>query len=468
MNPNPRKILIASGNSLFGKGLMGLIAQRWKKDPPEIRLSRQMAETLEMMESWQPDLVIVDYDDTTIDRGEFLRSFVSGDQPMQVMLVSLQTSGAVVVYDRRTLTPAQAEDWLSVPWVSPEEPDVSKEQRSSTMRHFVIAGILIVLVATIVYLLLNTIGILPAPASVEAGPIDQLFTAHFLAIAVLFALITVLMVYSMIVFRQRKGDNTPGRNIKGSTRLEIFWTLIPLVVVLYFSYLGSATLDRTNAQAPDALEVDVLGGQWYWSFTYPDWDITTNELWLPVDRPVLFRLRSADVIHSFWVPEWRVKQDLLPGENFVRELRVTPTEEGQFQLLCAEMCGVRHAYMVSPVYVVSQDEFNTWVNEQTQAIDLDPAARGQKWAQDAGCFSCHSIDGSDSIGPTWLGLYDSERELVSGETFEVDDDYLFTAIVDPDVHVAEGFRPGVMPQDYETRLTEEQIEDIIEFIESLE
>lgn len=466
-NQPPRRVLIASGNPLFGKGLHRLIAQRWGQADVEIRLVVNTAEALALLEEWRPDLVIIDYDDVHVDRAEFLNVFVTGEQPMQVMLVSLQASGGVVVYDRRTLTPAQAGDWLNLP--RPPQPEITptRRERSSPMRHFVIAGILVAVVAVITYLLLVTIGILPEQASAEAVPIDRLFEMHFVAVSFLFALITVLMVYSLIVFRRKRGDESDGRHIKGSTRLEIFWTIIPLVTVLYFSYIGSVILADTQKNDPQALVIEVVGGQWYWTYTYPDFNFTTNELYLPVDRTALLKLRSMDVIHSFWVPEFRVKQDVLPGENFVRELEITPTRLGDFQVLCAELCGLQHAYMVSPVHVVTQADFDSWVDEQMSLAQADPATRGQIIAQNAGCLSCHSVDGTERVGPTWLGLYESEQVLQSGETVEVEEGYLFTAIVDPNMHIPQGFPPNVMPQNYGEMLTNEQIFDIIEYIESL-
>jgi cytochrome c oxidase subunit 2 len=466
---NPQRILIASGNPLFAKGLEKMVTQRWRGTQLELRTTRTTAETLEIMDFWRPELVIVDYDDVKINRSEFLNYFVSGQQPMQVMLVSLQESGAVVVYDRRTLTPAQADDWLNLSKSSQPERTIQEttRRRSSGMRHYVIAGILIGVVAALVYFLLVSIGILPAQSSAEAIPIDRLFGAHIILIAFLFALITVLMVYSMIVFRARKDDRGDGRHIKGSTKLEVFWTVVPLATVLYFSFLGSQVLAQTQQAEPDALDVNVVGGQWYWQFSYPDYNITSNELYLPVERETLLTMWSVDVIHSFWIPEMRVKQDLLPGENMKRQLRITPTQLGEYQVLCAEMCGLQHAYMYAPVHIVPQEEFDAWINQQLEMAQADPATRGQILAQNSGCLSCHSIDGSEKVGPTWLGLYESERQLVDGRTEVADDEYLHRGIVEPNADIPEGYRPNVMPQNYGETLTEEQINDLVEYIETL-
>jgi cytochrome c oxidase subunit 2 len=149
----------------------------------------------------------------------------------------------------------------------------------------------------------------------SGATIDQLFNLHFLVIAFLFSLIVVFMAYSLIVFRKKEGDNAEGKFIKGNNRLEVIWTIIPLGIVIYFSYLGSVSLAETQRVDPQAMEVKVVGGQWFWRFEYPEYGITSDKLVLPVDEQVLLRMTSLDVIHSFWVPEFRVKQDLLPGET---------------------------------------------------------------------------------------------------------------------------------------------------------
>lgn len=444
-----------------------MILQQWAGREPNIRLVATTVEMLHEMETWQPDLVIVDYDDKTISRVEFLQKFVAGEQPMQVMLVSLQASGAVVVYDRRTLTPAQAEDWLSVAHDDQPVLDNPIPKRSSFMKHYAIAGGLVVVVTVLVYLFLTNIGLLPVQASAQAQTIDSLFNLHFLMISFLFSLITVFLGYSLVVFRSKPGQNGDGVYFKGNNRLEVIWTVIPLGIVLYFSYLGSVSLAETRRVDPTAMEIKVVGGQWFWRFEYPDYGIVSNEMVMPVNKQALLKMTSVDVIHSFWVPEFRVKQDLLPGENLVRELRVTPSMTGEFKVRCAEMCGTSHAYMESPVIVVSQAEFDAWVQAELDAIGTDPVARGERWARTNGCISCHTLDGTPNVGPTWLGLYGSQHTLTDGSVVTVDDAYLLTSIIDPNAQVPVGFVPGVMPQNYKDTIPEQQINEIIEYIKSL-
>jgi cytochrome c oxidase subunit 2 len=313
------------------------------------------------------------------------------------------------------------------------------------------------------------VGLLPTQASSQAVIIDQLFDIHIGTISFLFSLIVVFIGYSFIVVRRNKLlPDEEGQHITGSSKLEIVWTLVPLAVVIFISYLGAISLAETRKIDPQALEVKVTGGQWFWSFDYPDYGITSDVLNLPVDRQVKLSLTSVDVIHSFWVPEFRVKQDVLPGENLVKELRFTPIETGDFMVLCAELCGGAHAYMNSPVKVVTEGEFQDWVDEELGNFPQDPESLGERLAKNNGCFGCHSLDGKDGVGPTWRGLYGSEKTLVSGEKIMVDDEYLYEAIVNPNSQIVLGFPANVMAQNYGDLFTDEEIKNMIAFIKSLD
>lgn len=337
------------------------------------------------------------------------------------------------------------------------------------MKHFSIVTILVIILSVLVYLFLQSVGLLPIQASSQAIIIDQLFDIHIGIIAFLFSLIVVFIGYSLVVFR-RKNENPDeeGKHFTGSSKLEIVWTLLPLFAVIFVSYIGAISLAETRKIDPQALSVNVTGGQWYWSFYYPDYDITSDTLYLPVDRQVKLSLTSVDVIHSFWVPEFRVKQDVLPGENLVKELRLTPIETGDFMVLCAELCGGAHAYMNSPVKVVQENEFQDWIDEELGNIPQDPISIGERLARDNGCFACHSIDGNDGVGPTWKGLFGSEKTLVSGEDLQVDENYLYEAIVNPNSQIVLGYPANVMASNYGEIFSEEEINNMIEFIKSLE
>lgn len=337
------------------------------------------------------------------------------------------------------------------------------------MVHFIIVGIL---VAGSTYFLstyvLTNANLLPAQASEQAAAIDKLFSLEWFFISFFFSLIVVLILYSVVVFRRRKGDEGDGEYMESNPVLEVIWTVVPLAIVLYLAYVGSQGLGDVERRRLDELEINVVASQWNWRFEYPD-GLVTNQLGLPKDRQVLLRMRSQDVIHSFWVPEFRVKQDILPGgENFVRELRITPTELGEFKVRCAELCGSQHYAMLADVFVMKEADYEKWLEEQASGCDLDDVTCGERWVNISGCTACHSLDGSDLVGPTWLGAYGEPVELTDGTTVTVDDEYLRNSILDPNAQIVAGYAEGLMPQNFVDLLDDEQIDQIMAFIASLQ
>ncbi len=334
------------------------------------------------------------------------------------------------------------------------------------MKHFIVAGLLVIVLMAGSFFLFTNIELLPEQASAQAIPIDELFRFDFIAILVLFSLIIGFMVYSIIVFRRRKGDDTDGPHIEGNSKLEVVWTLVPLFFVMFLAYYGSSVLGKTMAADPKPLRVDVIGSQWSWRFEYPDYGIISTDLVLPVNKQALLNISSTDVIHSFWVPEFRVKQDALPGGGFERELRVTPIETGDYKVRCAELCGKNHYDMLAPVSVLSQSEFDGWVQSQTGPVSDDPVERGEIFARQFGCLACHSSDGSQLVGPTWLGVFGSTEMLEDGSSMVVDRDYLFKSVRNPGIQIVAGYQ-NIMPENIAANMTDEQIDDLIAFIESL-
>ncbi len=392
------------------------------------------------------------------------------------------------MYDRRRMSAAKIDDWLEE-WTTHENEEdrssrlVEKEHTNEIGRkrmnnrlrkaiHLVIASILVAVTTIGLIAGLNAVRLLPIAASEQAKPIDSLFHLEFGVIAFLFSLIVVFMVYSIVVFRRKRGDLSDAEHVEGSVKLEFLWTMAPLATVLVFAYLGGSALAETLAPEPKALRVDVTGRQWTWSFAYPDYGFVSDKLYLPVDKQAILRLGSMDVIHSFWVPEFRVKQDALPGgTDFVRDLRITPTIIGEYKVRCAELCGLQHAYMESPVIVVSQVDFDAWAMKESGLSD-DPVERGRKWATQFGCLSCHSLDGTKIIGPTWKGLIGEEIKLSDGSTTVGKADYIRESILNPNLKIVEGYPAGLMPQQFidpvsKLPITDQQIEDIIAFIETL-
>jgi len=336
------------------------------------------------------------------------------------------------------------------------------------MKHFIAAALVVILLTALGLFALEKVDLLPSQSSLQAVPIDNLFSIQFKIIAFLFALIVGLMIYSIIVFRRKKGDDTDALHIEGNTRLEVFWTLVPLATVLYLSFIGAQALGAVDREDPFPLQVNVIGSQWSWRFEYPEYDITSTELMLPVNKQALLRLSSTDVIHSFWIPEFRVKQDVVPsGEEFVRELIITPTELGTYKVRCAELCGTLHYDMRAPVVVMTQDVFDTWVEVESGSETGDPIENGQKLVEQFGCKACHTTDGSTGVGPSWRGLFGSQEALDDGSSVLVDHAFLYESIREPGAKITDGFQ-NIMPPNIGADLSEEQINDIIAFIASLQ
>ena len=335
-------------------------------------------------------------------------------------------------------------------------------------RHYVIVGILVIVMAVLTYIGLDSAGLMPVEASAQATEIDWMWNLEVIAISFLFALIFVPLVYSLIVFRRRKGDTTDAEHMEGNTRLEITWTILPLFIVLAYAYIGAINLAETRRVDPEAMVVKVTGLQWSWTFEYPPVNgltVVSDELHVPVGKQILLRMTSNDVIHSFWVPEFRVKQDLVPGR--ITELRITPILEGNYKVRCAELCGTSHAFMEKPVVVSSQADYEAWMTEQLAIAEVasqTPEGRGQALVAANGCGACHSINGSPGIAPTWFGLFGHEVELTDGSVVTADEAYIHESIKTPQAKIVKGFETQLMPT---YGFTDEQIDDIVAYIKTL-
>ena len=335
------------------------------------------------------------------------------------------------------------------------------------MIHIIIVSVLVLISTVLMGTLIRVENLLPLQASAQAEIIDGLFTQHIWLISFFFSLIVVFILYSVVVFRRRKGELGDGQYIKGNLRLEIIWTIVPLFIVLYLAVVGANTLADVERRDPQAIEINVYAAQWSWRFEYEN-GANSNVLVLPKDKQLLLRLHSEDVIHSFWVPEFRVKQDVIPGgEEYVRELRITPTELGDFKIRCAEICGLLHYSMLADVKVVSAPEFDAWLSSQIEC-NLSDEICGQQVATQFGCLACHSVDGNVIVGPSWLGIAGTQEQLADGSSISITADYLIESIKSPNAKIVEGFPEGVMPQNYAEILTPEQIDQIVAYILSLE
>ncbi len=273
--------------------------------------------------------------------------------------------------------------------------------------------------------------------------------------------ITVVMIY--FVIRYNKKRNPKATNIEGNFTLEVVWTVIPTLLVILMFYYGWMGY-KPMRQVPDnAMEITVYGQMWKFSFEYPDGRIT-DTLVVPINQPVKLNLVARDVLHSFYVPAFRVKEDMVPGkDNF---LWFEANREGRYDVLCAEYCGMLHSFMLSSITVVNQNAYDEWLTAAPIVTDEHP---GLAILKQNACLTCHSQDGSKIIGPSFKGVY-GRTQLVetNGETREilVDDEYITRSIYEPNADIVQGYMRGLMIS-YENIISEEQVADIIDYMKTL-
>jgi len=203
--------------------------------------------------------------------------------------------------------------------------------------------------------------------STAADDIDELFDLSIVLSSFVFAVVMVLLGYALWKWRAKPGDESDGEPIHGNTRLEIAWTVIPTVIVVFLAAASWKVLDDIEAKEPNGLAVEVTAQQFAWDFAYPEAGVSAREFHVPVNVQLQVELRALDVLHSFWVPEWRIKRDAVPGSpgaSIDDDFVVTPNKEGTFSLICTELCGVGHSTMRAVVVVESQQEFDDWLAKQ--------------------------------------------------------------------------------------------------------
>jgi cytochrome c oxidase subunit 2 len=229
-----------------------------------------------------------------------------------------------------------------------------------------VAAILVLTVLTSVIMLIPDWN--GTAASNAADDIDRLLDVAIVLSSFVFSIVMVMLGYSIYKWRAKPGDESDGEPIHGNTRLEIAWTVIPTVIVLFLIAYSWIVLDDIEAKEDDRMVVEVTAQQFEWDFSYPEAGVSAKELHVPVDRQLELQLRALDVLHSFWVPEWRIKRDLVPGApgaSIDDTALVKPDREGTYSVICTELCGVGHATMRATVVVESEAEFQQWLSQQT-------------------------------------------------------------------------------------------------------
>ena len=295
---------------------------------------------------------------------------------------------------------------------------------------------------------------LPDQGAEEAGGIDNSYWLVTIICVFIFALVASVSVYAVWKFRVAPDDEDDGSPIHGHTGLEVAWTIVPTILVTAISVYSGVVLTQVDDIPAEHRVVEVTAQQFAWSFTYPEEKLTTGQLVLPVDEPVELRLGARDVIHSFWVPEWRMKQDAVPG--ITTRLVITPSKTGTYTVVCTELCGLGHATMRARATVMTQQDFRAWLAERRREAAAAGANQGKSLFTSLGCGSCHVLQDAGSQGQVGPDL---DNVLA-----DADEEFVRQSIVAPDAEIAQGFQPGVMPQTYGEQLSEQQLDALVKYL----
>ena len=326
--------------------------------------------------------------------------------------------------------------------------------------------------------LANKILFLPERASTFADRID---TLHYFVVGV--TMLSSFVVGTAAIFfffrYRRRTEAQHTEYVVPSLKAEFLFVSVPLVFFLAWFAIGFRDFVWYTTPPKDAMDVYVMGKQWMWKFSYPDGPNGVNVLHVPANRPVRLLMTSRDVIHSFFVPSFRIKMDVLPGRY--TQTWFEATKPGTYQILCTEYCGLSHSKMLGEVVVLPADEFEAWKREQQRGnlanrqdalADtslVPPVARmvdqGQKLVGTEGCLKCHTVDGTPHIGPTFRGMYLRQEKLAEGQSITVDEAYITQSMMDPGAHIVAGY-PNVMPT-YQGKLHGAETAAIVEYIKSL-
>jgi len=297
----------------------------------------------------------------------------------------------------------------------------------------------------------------------SAADTDNLFMFITLITIFFFFFNGALIFHAARKWRRRKPNEvTP--HITHNTKMELVWSVIPLITVMGVFFWGFKGYIKTTVPPTDALEIVVTGKKWVWAFEYPDGSRSLNTVHVPVNRPVRFVMQSEDVIHSFYVPAFRIKRDVLPGRY--TELWFTPDAAGVYQVFCAEYCGKGHSDMLAKVFVDTPDQYDLFLREGDEEVRKMPLQElGQLVYENKGCATCHSIDGTKGQGPSFKGIWGHPAKGSDGKDYMVDENYIRQSVLTPQAVVVQGFEP-IMPT-FQGLLREREILAVIEYIKSL-
>jgi len=294
---------------------------------------------------------------------------------------------------------------------------------------------------------------LPSADSSQAHKVDDVYWFVTIICMAIFALVAGVSVYAVWKFRAAPDDEEDGSPIHGHTGLEVVWTAVPAALVTAISIYSSVVLVQLERIPAEHRVIEVTAQQFAWSFTYPEAKVTSGQLALPINQPVELKLTAKDVIHSFWVPEWRMKKDAVPGIE--TDVIVTPTKLGTFTVICTELCGLGHAAMRAQALVLTQAGFERWLIKEKEAAAAAGSAQGKTLFTQQ-CGTCHALADAGTtaqVGP------DLDKVLAGKNA-----DFIRKSIVDPNAEIAPGFQPNVMPATFGESLSQQQLDSLVEYL----
>jgi cytochrome c oxidase subunit 2 len=304
---------------------------------------------------------------------------------------------------------------------------------------------------------------LPDQGSTHAPAVDGLYMFIFWLSVFFFVLIAGLIGWFVLRYRRRSElDRTP--NITHHLGLELTWSIIPLFLCLLVFFWGFKDYMTATVAPGNAMEINVVGEKWIWTFEYPDGMRSLGELYVPVSRDVKLIMMSKDVLHSFYVPGFRIKMDVLP--NRYTEQWFRSDIPGEYQVQCTEYCGKGHSQMNAKIVVMTPEEYEDYLENGPKNLrDMPLVELGKLLYETRGCVTCHSLDGTRGQGPSWKGIYGQEHKMTDGRSIKVDENYIRTSILQPQAAIVQGYE-GIMPT-YQGLLRDREILALIEFIKSL-
>ncbi|MEZ4221233.1 MAG: cytochrome c oxidase subunit II [Polyangiaceae bacterium] len=302
---------------------------------------------------------------------------------------------------------------------------------------------------------------MPKSSAAGAGEVDGLYFFIYWTSVVSVCAVVASMVYLLVKFRSkgRSASDRAQSQHDHSTSMEVIWSVLPLPFVLAFFYIGFQGYTKMRTPPRGSVTINVQGQKWAWNFTHAG-GCNDNVLHVPVNKPVRLVISSVDVLHSVWIPNFRVKMDAVPGRY--TDLWFNATEVGEFPLECTEYCGKGHSEMLTKVVVESQEAYDTYL-AGCGKIEIT-AEGGKTLFEKKGCATCHSVDGTTKVGPSFKGLWGKEEALTAG-TAKVDENYIRESVLEPQAKVVKGFPPA-MPT-YKGQLSDDEITALIEYIKSL-